>query len=76
MRNRSRSHIEAETVVSELDVGKSQAHQPLVRFTMRQIVGDVGEPGPAGPEPRHELKRLLHGLMHGVRLVAEGDEQR
>jgi len=45
--------------------------EPLIRFRVRQVVGDVCEPCTARIELLNKRERLFYRLMHGMWNVAE-----
>jgi hypothetical protein len=64
-------HVKLQTIVSKVDVAAAELAQALSGFHVRQIVGDVREPGATGTQLVNERERLFDGLVHGMRGVAE-----
>jgi hypothetical protein len=67
-------HIKLQAIVGELDVMQAELAEALVGVRVRQIVSDVGEPSATGAELLNKGERLLDGLVHGMRDIAEGVE--
>src|SRR5260370_10319942 len=61
-----RLHFKFETIVSQLHVREANFLEPVVGLGVRQIMGNVREPGAAGLEPLNDGKGLFHGLVHGM----------
>jgi hypothetical protein len=54
-----------------LNVGAAELAQALVGFRVAQVVGDMRKPRAAWLEVFDNREGLIHGLMHGVRLIAK-----
>jgi len=65
-------HFELQAVVSQLHVRKTHAAKALVGFRVRKVVSDVRKPCAARFETLDQGQGLVHGLMHGVRNIAQG----
>ncbi len=67
-------HVKLQAIVGELHMMPSELAEALVGLRVRQIVSDVREPRATRSKLLNKGERLLDGLVHGVRDVAEGVE--
>src|SRR5580692_9009915 len=67
----SHAHREGQSVVRELNMGKSPEDETRICFFMRKIVCDVRKPCALRLQLRYQLEGLRDRLMHGMGSVAE-----
>ena len=64
-------NIKTQPVVRQLHLREAFADEPFVGLCVHQIMRDVRKPGAPRAQLLHEFQRLQHGLVHGVRGVAQ-----
>ena len=68
--------FQLETVVGEVYVGKAEVAKAVGGLGMGEVMRYVGKPGTARIEAANEGEGLIHGLVHRMRHIAEGVENK
>ena len=68
---RFRCHFQSQSVIGQFHEGVAGLEQSRIGLLVRQIVGNVCEPGPLGLQAIDQRQRLLHRLMHGMRNIPQ-----
>ena len=69
-------YFELESVVGQLNMGKAHLAKTFICFGVREVVGNVREPRSARFQLLNEGQGLVHGLMHGMRNIAQSVENK